>query len=246
MAAARRSGCSPVTEQLGRLASPSSLRWLGRAAVQRRGSSAAAQCVFFDLLLIQKLLKTDVNLEQLLRCPTCGSAGNSAAPLVLDGPAKLRRACGPDHTYYNHSSKYCHKKCPGQPCFCQSAARQPGAPCQVRLLCTTAMPAASVLPSYRCASLVYTGKANPETGIRGATSFDSKHPSVQAALPAWVKAILPVVFNAVRRCRQAAAAAGDRGLATRRASCPSVPPPAAAWAAAAQCAAARLSVSSRA
>lgn len=84
------------------------------------GSSAEAwelsrsSVVFFDLLLIQKLLKTDVNLEQLLRCPTCGSAGSSGAPLVLDGPAKLRRVCGPDHTYYIHSSKYRHKKCPGQ------------------------------------------------------------------------------------------------------------------------------------
>jgi hypothetical protein len=76
------------------------------------GSSADAwelgrsSVVFFDLLLIQKLLKTDVNLEQLLRCPTCGSAGSSNAPLVPDGPAKLRRVCGPDHTYYIHSSNH--------------------------------------------------------------------------------------------------------------------------------------------
>lgn len=73
--------------------------------------------VFFDLLLIQMLLKTSVNLEQLLRCPTCGSAGSSGAALVLDGPAKLRRVCGPDHTYYIHSSKYRHKKCPGDTCL---------------------------------------------------------------------------------------------------------------------------------
>jgi hypothetical protein len=56
--------------------------------------------VYFDLLLIQKLLKTEVKLEQQLRCPTCNSAGSSGAALVLDGPAKLRRVCGPDHTYY--------------------------------------------------------------------------------------------------------------------------------------------------
>ena len=57
------------------------------------------------------------------------------------------------------------------------------------------MAAADVLPSYQCASSVYAGKANPETGVCGATSFDSKHPSVQAALPAWVKALLPVVIT---------------------------------------------------
>ena len=73
--------------------------------------------VYFDLLLIQMLLKTAVDLELLLRCPTCGSAGSSSAALVRDGPAKLRRVCGPDGTYYIHSSKYRHKKCPGKHCW---------------------------------------------------------------------------------------------------------------------------------
>ena len=148
------------------------------------GSSAEAwelsrsSVVFFDLLLIQKLLTTDVNLEQLLRCPTCGSAGSSGAPLVLDGPAKLRRVCGPDHTYYIHSSKYCHKKCPGQLLLPVSRFW-----CHVRCICCapSVMAAADVLPSYQCASSVYTGKANSETCVCGATSFDSKHPSVQRA-----------------------------------------------------------------
>ena len=61
-------------------------------AAQRRGSSAAARpVIFFDLPFIQKLLKTDVNLEQLVWCPACDGAGCSDAPLVLDSPAKLRR-----------------------------------------------------------------------------------------------------------------------------------------------------------
>jgi hypothetical protein len=147
------------------------------------------------VLLIQKLLKTDVNLEQLLRRPTCGSAGSSSSPLVLDGPAELRRVCGPDHTYYIHSSKYRHKKCPGQSHLCQSAHLQTSAAVSCASATRNCHACSCLLPSYRCATFAYASKANAGTGVCSATSLDSKNPSVQAALPAWVKAMLPVVIT---------------------------------------------------